>query len=194
MTTSLHRERLDGVVAEILANAPRTVLDIGCGDGELMLRLIGASSVVRLVGLDTGAGQLARLRNRLPRIQGVEVRLASAMEPPHDLAGFDCAALVEVIEHLDPAHLSRLDRALFLTLRPGKIVITTPNADFNPLLGVPAHRFRHPDHRFEWSRAKFQNWARRAARARDYDVTFSDLGGLHPTLGGASQMAMFRRR
>lgn len=194
MTTSLHRERLDGVVAEILADSPRTVLDIGCGDGELMLRLAGAPSVVRLVGLDTGAGQLARLRERLPRIHGVEVRRASAMEPPHDLAGFDCAALVEVIEHLDPAHLSRLDRALFLTLRPGKVVITTPNADFNPLLGVPAHRFRHPDHKFEWSRAKFQNWARRVAQARDYDVTFSDLGGWHPTLGGASQVAMFRRR
>jgi SAM-dependent methyltransferase len=194
MTTTLHRERLDGVVAEILADAPRTVLDIGCGDGELMLRLLGAPSLVRLVGLDTGAGQLARLRDRLPRLRGVEVRLASAMEPPRDLAGFDCAALVEVIEHMDPALLSRLDRALFSTLRPGKILITTPNADFNPLLGVPAHRFRHPDHKFEWSRAKFRNWARRVAQARDYNVTFSDLAGQHPTRGGASQMAMFRRR
>lgn len=193
MTTSLHRERLDAVLAEILADAPETVLDLGCGDGELMLRLMGTPGLARLVGCDTCAGSLARLRTRVAMRDGVDVRLASALDPPRDLAGFDCVALVEVIEHLDPAHLSKLERALCVTLRPAKIVVTTPNAEFNMLLGVPAHRFRHPDHKFEWPRAKFRAWAERVARAHGYDVAFADLGGKHPTLGGASQMAVMRR-
>lgn len=192
MTTSLHRERLEAVVGEILAGSPARVLDLGCGDGELLLRLSGAAGLSRLVGCDTCSGSLARARARLAAADGVEVRLGSALDPPHDLAGFDCVALVEVIEHLDPAHLSRLERALCVTLRPAKLVVTTPNAEFNPLLGVPTHRFRHPDHKFEWPRAKFQAWASRIAGAHGYDVRFDDLGGCHPQLGGASQMAVFR--
>lgn len=193
MTTALHRDRLAAVLAEILADAPKRVLDLGCGDGELMLRLAGAQGLTRLVGLDTCSGSMARLRARLPARNGVEMRLASALDPPPDLAGFDCAAMVEVIEHLDPAHLSKLERALYRTLRPAKLVVTTPNAEFNTLLGVPPHRFRHPDHKFEWPRVKFRTWAARVADAHGYDVTFQDLGGAHPKLGGASQMAVFRR-
>lgn len=192
MTTSLHRERLEAVVAEILADTPARVLDLGCGDGELLVRLAGATGLSRLVGCDTCVGSLARARNRLGAATGVEVRLASALDPPRDLAGFDCAALVEVIEHLDPAHLSKLERALCVTLRPTKLVVTTPNAEFNQLLGVPAHRFRHADHKFEWPRSKFRAWATRVANQHGYHVRFGDLGGCHPQLGGASQMAVFR--
>jgi hypothetical protein len=114
-------------------------------------------------------------------------------DPDPALAGFDCALLVETIEHVAPDRLSRLERALFTTLRPGRVVITTPNAEFNPLLGVPPGRFRHPDHRFEWDRARFRRWGRRAARTAGYDVAFRDIAGRHPELGGASQMAVFRR-
>lgn len=194
MTTLLHRERLETVLAEVLADAPDSVLDLGCGDGELLLRLAQAPGVTRLVGLDTCAGSLARLRGRLADMRGITLRIASVLDPPADLAGYDCAALVEVIEHLDPAHLSKLERALGRTLRPAKMIVTTPNAEFNPLLGVPTHRFRHPDHKFEWTRPKFRAWANRMGAAHGYDVAFADMGGNHPDLGGASQMAVLRRR
>ena len=73
------------------------------------------------------------------------------------------------------------------------MVLTTPNAEFNPLLGVPAHRRRHRDHRFEWTRAQFRDWCARAVRGKGYDFETTDIAGAHPELGGASQMAVFTR-
>jgi hypothetical protein len=150
--------------------------------------------VAELVGIDICPVSLGRLESRLDTVTGrADVRLGSMTDPDPALAGFDCALLVETIEHIPPERLSRLEHALFATLRPGRIVITTPNAEFNRLLGVPRGRFRHPDHRFEWDRARFRRWGQRAARAAGYGVAFHDIAGRHPELGGASQMAVFAR-
>ncbi len=196
MTSWLHEERLAAVLAAVRATGAARILDLGCGDGDLLLRLAREPGIEEIVGLDICTASLDRLRRRLcdlgscgPRI---ELRAASMTDPAPELAGMDCAVLVETIEHLDPDRLSRLERALFHTLRPGAVVVTTPNAEFNPLLGVPPHRFRHPDHRFEWSRSRFRQWCSRAARSAGYAVTFQDIAGRHPDLGGASQMAVFR--
>lgn len=197
MTTWLHAERLRAVLGALHDGPSARVLDLGCGDGDLFVRLAGDARVTDLVGLDTCLTSLVKLRARLGRAGPVAARVAlrheSMTDPGPGLAGFDCALLVETIEHVDPDRLSRLERALFVTLRPGRVVITTPNAEFNHLLGVPPGRFRHPDHRFEWDRARFRRWARRAAARAGYDVQFRDIGGAHPDLGGASQMAVFAR-
>ena len=198
MTTWLHEERLAAVDQAVRATQAARVLDLGCGDGDLFVRLAQEPGIARLVGLDISAEALDRLRRRLarlgPRAHGIELRLASMTDPAPDLTGFDCAVLVETIEHVPPERLSRLERAIFGDMRPWHVVITTPNAEFNPLLGVPPHRFRHPDHRFEWTRARFRQWAERAASAAGYGVALHDVAGCHPDLGGASQMAVFDRR
>lgn len=197
MTTWHHEERLRAVQDAVAHLAPARVADLGCGDGDLFLRL-AALPLEALIGLDICQASLDRLRERLAKhpvnAAQIELRHASMTDPAPDLAGFDCAVLVETIEHIDPDHLSRLERAVFHTMRPQVVIVTTPNAEFNPLLGVPAHRFRHPDHRFEWSRARFRQWCERAARSAGYDVGFHDIAGAHPQLGGASQMAIFKTR
>lgn len=195
MTSCLHEDRLQAVIAAIRASGAARVLDLGCGDGDLFVRLAALPELSDLVGLDICSASLDRLRTRLQRMTPatgrIDVRLASMTDPTPDLAGYDCAVLLETIEHIDPDQLSRLERALFRVLRPRSIVITTPNADFNPLLGVPAHRMRHPDHRFEWDRTRFRAWCGRAAQAAGYTAAFHDIAGAHPVLGGASQMAVF---
>lgn len=197
MTTWLHEERLEAVLAAVRATEATRILDLGCGDGDLLLRLAQEPGITEIVGLDICTASLDRLRRRLRGIEvcgpRIELRAASMTDPAPELAGMDCAVLVETIEHLDPDRLSQLERALFHTLRPGAVVVTTPNAEFNPLLGVPPHRFRHPDHRFEWPRARFRQWCSRAAQSAGYAVAFKDIAGCHPDLGGASQMAVFRR-
>ena len=197
MTTLMHQERLEAVRAEVLSSGARSVLDLGCGDGDLFICLACEMVLDRLVGIDICAASLDRLRARLAARQvsadRFELRCASMTVGDPALTGFDCAVLVETIEHVDPAHLSQLERAIFGQMQPRTVIITTPNAEFNPLLGVPAHRFRHPDHRFEWPRARFRAWGTRVAARWCYAVRFCDVGGCHPDLGGASQMAVFRR-
>ena len=196
MTTWLHEERLRAVRAVLRESGASRVVDLGCGDGDLFVRLAGDPQFDLLVGIDICRTSLELLR---ARIAGRDVRSArlvlheaSMTRPPPGLSGIDCALMVETIEHLDPAHLSQLEHALFRGIRPRVAVITTPNADFNPLLGVPAHRMRHPGHRFEWGRTRFRHWCGRVAGAAGYTLEVQDLAGHHPDRGGASQMAVFR--
>jgi 3' terminal RNA ribose 2'-O-methyltransferase Hen1 len=110
------------------------------------------------------------------------------------LAGFDAAAVVEVIEHLDAARLATFERTLFEFARPDLIVITTPNAEYNAhWTSLPAGRFRHKDHRFEWTREQFASWGSTVAERFGYAVHFHPVGEEDPALGSPSQMGVFTR-
>ncbi len=204
MTSWLHEQRLDAAYRVVVESGARRILDLGCGDGDLMMRLVDTPHIERIVGIDLCRASLARLAERLAqnaharvgadRISDVRLVHGSMLVAPHRYPGFDCAVLIETIEHVDPDRLSALERAVFLGASPACVVVTTPNADFNPLLGVPAGRFRHRDHRFEWGRDKFRRWAEGVASRTGYAASLSDVAGHHPILGGASQMAVFRER
>lgn len=196
MTSWLHEQRLQAVQNAVVSSAAARILDLGCGDGDLLVGLAAIPEIVEIVGIDLSEVALGRLHTRLDAMEpqeAVKVRLihGSLTDDAAALVGFDCATLVETIEHIDPGSLSIFERAIFATMRPETVIITTPNADFNPILGVPAHRFRHPDHRFEWGRERFRRWAAGVALRHGYHATCSDIAGCHPVLGGASQMAIF---
>nr|WP_274611081.1 methyltransferase domain-containing protein [Rhodovibrio sodomensis] len=191
-------QRLNAVMAVLRAAGSKRVLDLGCGPGPLLLRLAQADWAHQVVGLDVDAGELRAARAALGEPgadDGGRVRLVQGdlLRPDRKFAGFDAAALVETIEHIDPARLSALEHGVFAVLRPGLVVVTTPNADYNPLYGRADGRFRHPGHRFEWSRAQMRAWAGRVAAAHGYAASLHDIGPAHPRLGTSSQMAVFRR-
>jgi len=199
MTSWLHEQRLEAVQQAIRESGPRTLLDLGCGDGDLLVRLAREAGFARLVGVDVCREALVRLRTRIdalkpPPAAAIELLHGSVTRAGPALTGFDCAVLVETIEHIAPGDLAVLERAVFSQMRPGSVIVTTPNSEFNPLLGVPHHRFRHPGHRFEWDRARFRRWAAHVAARHGYEYRCEDIAGRHPALGGASQMAVFTRR
>lgn len=196
MTTPLHDERLDTVVSALLASGATRVLDLGCGPGELLLRLRSHAQFVRLLGIDIDERALADARFALgldwlrpdPRLA---VRLGSFEEVDRELVGFDAAVMLETIEHIDPGHLPRVERAVFATMHPGLVLVTTPNQEYNVLHGMQAGRKRHPGHHFEWTRAQFQHWAEGVAQRHGYAVSFSDLGPPDSARGSSTQMARF---
>jgi small RNA 2'-O-methyltransferase len=194
MASPLHAHRLDVVAAHVVASGARSVLDLGCGLGELIERLVLHPQFERIVGIDTSSVGIAAARERFAGRGIVEIRHASYFDPDPSLAGFDLAALIETIEHVDPHRLGDLEQAVFGLARPRCVLVTTPNAEYNPLHGLRPGERRHPDHRFEWDRARFRAWGHRIATRHGYRVTFHDIGECDPDLGASTQMARFEWR
>jgi 3' terminal RNA ribose 2'-O-methyltransferase Hen1 len=138
-----------------------------------------------------------RLRlERLPTPQRERIRLIHGSLTYRDprIAGYDAAAVVEVVEHLDPPRLRAFQRVLLEFARPATVVMTTPNREYNALWEtLPAGAFRHGDHRFEWTRAEFQAWAGAAAERFGYTVRFLPVGPEDPVHGAPTQMGVFSR-
>ncbi|HEY7235699.1 MAG TPA: 3' terminal RNA ribose 2'-O-methyltransferase Hen1 [Gemmatimonadaceae bacterium] len=198
---SLNDQRLATVLAVLKGSGAKRVLDLGCGEGRLLTLLLAERSVEEIVGMDVSYRALEsaarRLRlERMPPKQRERIRLVhgSLMYRDARLTGFDAAAVVEVIEHLDPPRLAAFERTVFEYARPGTIAITTPNAEYNVRWEtLPAGIFRHRDHRFEWSRGEFHAWATRIAQRFGYSVRFVNVGPEDTDLGSPTQMAVFTR-
>ncbi|MFL5245051.1 MAG: 3' terminal RNA ribose 2'-O-methyltransferase Hen1 [Gemmataceae bacterium] len=196
---SLNEQRLGAVVASLRASGAKRVLDLGCGEGKLIRELLRDKQFDEIVGLDVSIRTLEtaqrRLKvDRLPTIQANRLKLihGSLMYRDKRLEGFDAAAVVEVIEHLDPPRLSAFERVLFEFARPKTVVLTTPNREFNVTWEtLPAGNFRHPDHRFEWTRQEFQDWAQAIGERFGYAVRFLTVGPEHARYGPPTQMGVF---
>lgn len=197
MSSALHEERLDAVVRELLEYGVTRVLDLGCGSGELLQKLVQQPQFIRIVGIDIDQHALddARLALGLgiPRMADrVQVRYGSFEEFDRELLGFDAAALVETLEHIDPGRLSRVERTVFSDMHPDLVLVTTPNQEYNVLHGMAPGRMRHPGHRFEWNRSRFRQWAQGVATRNNYEAHFLDIGVRDPLRGSSTQMARFK--
>jgi 3' terminal RNA ribose 2'-O-methyltransferase Hen1 len=197
---SLNQQRLGAVVAALKSSGATRVLDLGCGEGQLLKALLADRTFENIVGLDVSYRMLeiARERlklDRLPATQQARLTLVQGALTYRDkrLTGYDAAAVVEVIEHLDPPRLAAFERVLFEFARPVTVVMTTPNAEYNVKFeALPAGTFRHRDHRFEWTRAEFQSWATGVAARFGYTVQFLPVGPEEPALGAPTQLGLFR--
>jgi 3' terminal RNA ribose 2'-O-methyltransferase Hen1 len=198
---SLNEQRLGAVLAALRASGAKRVLDLGCAAGSLIRELLKDKQFEQIVGLDVSiraleAAQRRLKLDRLPTMQANRVQLmhGSLMYRDKRLEGFDAAAVVEVVEHLDPPRLAAFERVLFEFARPRTVVLTTPNREYNVMWEtLPAGKFRHPDHRFEWDRQEFQSWAASVAERFGYAVRFVPVGPRHDTLGPPTQMGVFER-
>lgn len=196
---TLHTQRLKAVAARLKETGAKSIVDLGCGEGKLMRRLIADRGIERIAGMDVSHRSLetAARRLRLERMpdrqrKRIELFQGSLLYRDSRIGGFDAAALVEVIEHLDPPRLASLERVLFEFARPRHVIITTPNREYNVLFpSLPAGRLRHADHRFEWSRGEFAEWAQATASRFGYSVRLESVGPADENHGAPTQMAVF---
>ncbi len=197
----LHEQRLRAVMEAVREVGAGSLADLGCGEGRLLAMALKEPSLKRIFGMDVSSVVLARARRRLRMdtlapAQQERIKIAQGSLLYHDqrLEGFDAAALVEVIEHLDMPRMEAMERVVFAHAHPRRVVVTTPNREYNvhwEALGT--EKLRHYDHRFEWTRAECQAWAERVAATFGYHAERRELGPLDAQLGGPSQMVIFDR-
>ncbi len=117
---TLGEQRIGAVAAALKNSGARRVLDLGCGEGRLLGTLLQERSFEEIVGVGVSVRSLKRARDRLgvdrlPPMQQSRLKLfqGSLLYRDRRLAGYDAAAVVEVIEHLDPPRLAAFERVLF---------------------------------------------------------------------------------
>ncbi len=193
--------RRGSVLAALRASGARRVLDLGCGGGALLHDLLADPSFTEIVGLDVSAHalELAARKLKLDRRgerarDRITLRQSSLTYRDRSLEGYDAAVLMEVIEHVDPDRLPALERSVFQYAKPVTVVVTTPNVEYNVRFPtLPEGHSRHRDHRFEWTRAEFRDWAEGVAERRGYDVRYLPVGPDDPEVGPPTQLAVFTR-
>jgi 3' terminal RNA ribose 2'-O-methyltransferase Hen1 len=198
---SLAEQRRAAIVAELRAAGATRVVDLGCGEGSLLRTLLAEPAFTEIVAVDVAARALkiaaARLRlDRLAERQLARISLLHGSVTYADprLAGYDAIVLSEVVEHVDPPRLPALAAAVFGAARPATVLMTTPNAEYNVRWEtLPAGERRHPDHRFEWTRAEFAGWADAVAGAHGYAVRYVPVGLADDEVGAPTQLAVFTR-
>jgi 3' terminal RNA ribose 2'-O-methyltransferase Hen1 len=196
---SLNEQRQNTVLSVLKSCDSKRVLDLGCSYGNLMRRLLDDKQFEQIVGLDVShrALEIAADRlhlDRMPERQRQRIQLlhGSLIYRDERLAGFDAAAVVEVIEHLDEPRLAAFERVLFEFAKPKTVIVTTPNVEYNIRFEtLPAGKFRHRDHRFEWTREQFQNWATAVAQRFGYSIQFLPVGPEDAEVGPPTQMGVF---
>jgi 3' terminal RNA ribose 2'-O-methyltransferase Hen1 len=200
-TISLNERRLDAVFEVLKVSGASRVLDLGCGEGKLLRRLLADHQFAEIAGMDVSSRvlDLAESRLKLDRLaprqrERIHLLHGSLMYRDSRFQGFDAAAVMEVIEHLDPPRLRAFERVVFESARPGTVAVTTPNAEYNVKWpSLPTGRFRHQDHRFEWNRTEFRAWATDVASRFAYGVQFLPIGDEDGQVGPPTQMAVFTR-
>lgn len=196
---TLHDKRIKLVAEKITKTGAERVLDLGCGEGKLIRQLIKQKQFSEVAGMDVSYNELIKAKERLnfeemspKQKERINLFQGSLTYKDTRLEGYDAAAVVEVIEHLDLNRLKAFERVLFEFAKPKTVVLTTPNKEFNVMWDkLDAEEMRHNDHRFEWSRNEFSDWSIKIGETYNYKVKLFPIGDEVENIGAPSQMAIF---
>ena len=196
---TLHQQRLKLVLEKLKKSGAKRVIDLGCGEGKLIRMMLKEKQFSNITGMDVSYQELMKCKDRLhweemapKQKERISLFQGALTYKDKRLEGFDAAAIVEVIEHLDMSRLKSFERVVFEFAKPKTVILTTPNGEYNVLFeNMEADTMRHADHRFEWSRAEFEAWAKQVAETNNYNVQFLPIGEENEKVGALSQMAIF---
>ncbi len=196
---TLHQQRLKLVLEKLKESGAKKVIDLGCGEGKLIRMMLKEKQFQNITGMDISYSELTKCKERLhwdemaPRQkERIDLFQGALTYKDKRFEGFDAAAIVEVIEHMDENRLKSFERVVFEFAKPKNVILTTPNGEYNVMYeNLDAGTMRHTDHRFEWTRQEFENWANQVAENNNYTVQFSPIGEEDEKVGAPSQMAIF---
>ena len=199
--TPLNKLRLKAVKDAVLASGAASVIDLGCGECRLTSLLLNEPQIRKVTACDVSVRVLEKAARRLyldkmpaPRKNKLTLMQASLTYRDKRFEGYDCACVVEVIEHIDPMRLPAFERAIFEFAAPETVILTTPNREYNANYDhMQKNALRHGDHRFEWTRAEFRAWTEHICETFGYACEISGIGDTDENLGTPTQMGVFTK-
>ncbi|KAL4635065.1 small RNA 2'-O-methyltransferase [Arapaima gigas] len=200
----LHKQRHEFVIQFVKEHKPKKVIDLGCGGLKLLRKLKFHREIELLTGVDANGSVITKKMHSLSPLPSeylqpgtgpltIELYQGCVTEKEPRTKGYDLATCIELIEHLQPAKVDQFAEVLFGYMGPSAVIISTPNADYNPLL-PGCSGFRNLDHKFEWTQAEFHSWALKISRSYGYRVEFSGVGKPpchEESVGFCSQIGVF---
>lgn len=171
----------------ILQTGRGNIVDIGCGDGALIDNVWPQlqNTERNYIGIDVDDNAIfktsKKLRNRVSdgKLTEEQSSLFSSVDEYFNnsskvsLEDSDMV-LIEVIEHMTQTEAEQLiDKCM--EQHPMRIIITTPNKDFNTFYAMEPAEMRHDDHKFEFTKVEFVDFMSRFTEL-EYTHTYYDIG------------------
>nr|WP_110817792.1 class I SAM-dependent methyltransferase [Mycolicibacterium peregrinum] len=110
------------LVTQAGLTAGQRVVEIGCGTGNLTVRVKKACPAADIVATDPDPRALQRAQRKTKGMTGVRFERAYAQELPFDDGGFDRALSSMMLHHLDEATKAAAAAEVFRVLRPGGVL------------------------------------------------------------------------
>ena len=197
----LNTQRMEAVRNAVLASGASSVIDLGCGECRLTSLLLSEPQIQRITACDVSVSVLEKAAKRLRlddmnpfKRRKLTLMQASLTYRDKRFEGFDCACVIEVIEHIEPTRLPAFEQILFRYAAPKTVILTTPNREYNEnYTNMKRNGLRHDDHRFEWTREEFRTWTAHICEQFDYTCVCSGIGDNDPAFGTPTQMGVFTR-
>lgn len=183
-----HLVRLQAVLSILRAESVLEVLDLGCGDGQLIEMLVPESRLKTIVGIDPSI-EAIKLADSLVSDGRVTFLHGDVDSLKQKFQHTSAVVMTEVIEHLEPEILASTSHRLFGWLKPDLVILTTPHAPSH--MRLPAARLHELGHWFEWDKSEFEAWSTGIATKYGYSVDIDLITG--PTFTRGSMIGTFRR-
>lgn len=199
--TPLNTQRMEAVKNAVLQSGASSVIDLGCGECRLTSLLLNESQIRHVTACDVSVHELEKASqklhlDRMPAYRKNKLTLMQASLTYLDkrFENFDCACVIEVIEHIEPMRIPAFERVVFEFAHPRTVILTTPNRDYNKNYQfMQENELRHGDHRFEWTRTEFKSWTEHICEKFNYHCEISGIGDLDENSGQPTQMGVFTR-
>ena len=197
----LNTLRMETVRDAVLASGASTVIDLGCGECRLTSLLLNEQQIRKVTACDVSVVELEKAAQRLHldrmqpyRKNKLTLMQASLTYRDKRFEGYDCACVIEVIEHIEPMRIPAFERSVFEFAAPKTVILTTPNREYNANYErMEENALRHGDHRFEWTRAEFRAWTEHVCEKFGYTCEISGIGDIDEKYGTPTQMGVFTK-
>lgn len=191
----LNEQRLEVVKDAVVGVGAKYVVDFGCGEGNLLMKL-GFIPGLKVIGVDSSVRAFGNAQRRMKKVTNPEfvkpqIYQSSLFFKDSRLIGADTVVLCEVVEHNEKERLPLIFENV-MAINPTNLIVSTPNKEYNKYLGTEGE-FRHYDHRFEFTEAEYKEFCDTLADKYSFTYELSSFGkeidGIRPTM-----IAVFKKR